>query len=82
MPSQPVEPVEPSQHDDDIIDLDSMEDNSLEQSIKPKLSFHPDVVDNEPETFKIGDEIPLDELKLESLDEPNDEIELNYEEIS
>lgn len=94
MPSQPVEqsqpvkqvmPIEPSQaseQDDDIIDLDSMEDNSLEQSIKPKLSFHPDVLDNEPESFKIGDEIPLDELKLESLDEPNDEIELNYEEIS
>lgn len=81
-PSQPSEPLEVSQQDDDIIDLDSMEDNSLEQSIKPKLSFHPDVVDNEPESFKIGDEISLDELKLESLDEPNDEIELNYEEIS
>lgn len=81
-PSQPSEPLEVSQQDDDIIDLDSMEDNSLEQSIKPKLSFHPDVIDNEPESFKIGDEISLDELKLESLDEPNDEIELNYEEIS
>jgi hypothetical protein len=80
--SQPSEPLEVSQQDDDIIDLDSMEDNSLEQSIKPKLSFHPDVVDNEPESFKIGDEISLDELKLESFDEPNDEIELNYEEIS
>lgn len=80
--SEPIVPTQVSQQDDDIIDLDSMEDNSLEQSIKPKLSFHPDVVDNEPETFKIGDEISLDELKLESLDEPNDEIELNYEEIS
>ena len=80
--SEPIVPTQVSQQDDDIIDLDSMEDNSLEQSIKPKLSFHPDVVDNEPESFKIGDEISLDELKLESLDEPNDEIELNYEEIS
>ena len=81
-PIKPIEPIKPSQPDDDIIDLDYIENNSLEQSIKPKLSFHPDVVDNEHETFKIGDEISLDELKLESLDEPSDEIQLNYEEIS
>ena len=81
-PIKPIKPIKPSQPDDDIIDLDYIENNSLEQSIKPKLSFHPDVVDNEHETFKIGDEISLDELKLESLDEPSDEIQLNYEEIS
>jgi hypothetical protein len=78
-PNSPIKYNEYETNDSDIIHLDSMENNTLEDSIKPKLSFHPDVIDNKP--FDFGEEISMDNLNIDTLDKENN-IELDIEDIS
>jgi len=66
----------------DPINTSEPDTTDLTERKPPVLTFHPDVKDNEPysDSLTIGDEITLN-LDIEQLDEPNNSLDLEFEEI-